>query len=214
EPRPGDVLLGRLRGQPDCMELPSQAKAAVFRLREGRLLGPEQASLDGQEGQPQLAPDETGTGEIDDDPLPAPKKDPLRRAAWYFEDARHKLQAEGSYAQRVSLWTPDQEWISMTLTAADMQDRYQLWGRVAREVERTGAQAVLTIFEMSGRRPGEGQRLVLAGETAEGSHRTFSAGLDRRGSQLRIGRTRFDEDGRRWYFLDPVREVWSTKREH
>ena len=129
-----------------------------------------------------------------------------------FEDARRKLQTDGAYDQRVSLYLPGQEWISMTLTPADKADRYHLWSRVAGEVDRTGAEAILTIFEMSSRKPAEGQRLVLAAETADGRHRTFSASIERRGSQLNFGRTRFDEDGRRWYFLDPIREVWNKPK--
>jgi hypothetical protein len=61
---------------------------------------------------------------------------------------------------------------------------------------------------VAARKPGESSRLVLAAETSEGQHRTCSATFERRGGQLRFGRTRVDEDGRRWYFLDPVRTIW------
>lgn len=211
EPNPlAATLLGWLPGQPECMSLSAQSKMAVFQLKEGRLLGPEQTTLEGEEGQPELLVDARG-GEVDDE-VPNPvKKDPLRRAAWYFEEARRRLTADGSYEQRVSLWVPGQEWVSAVLSTADKQDRYQLWARIAHEVERSGAEAVLTIFEVSGRKPAEGQRLVLAGETAQGAHRTFSANFERHGTQIRFGRTRIDDDGRRWYFLDPVREVWNKQ---
>lgn len=199
----------RLFGQPECMSLSEKGKIAVFRLREGRLLGPEQSALEGAEGLPELTDDRAGN-EVEEPDQP-PKPDPLRRMAWYFEDARRQLTAEGSYDQRVSLFVPGQEWISVVLTPADKQDRYHLWSRVAREVERTGAEAMLTIFEATGRRPGEGQRLVLAAEAVDGRHRTFSSSIDRRSGQIHFGRTRFDEDGRRWYFLDPIREVWKSR---
>lgn len=210
EPEPGTPGPARLPGQPECMSLSEQGKTAVFRLREGRLLGPEQNTLEGEEGLPRLTDDSAGV-EVED-PVRPPKPDPLRRMAWYFEEARRKLTADGSYEQRVSLFVPGQEWISVVLAPADKQDRYHLWSRVADEVKRTGAEAMLTIFEMSGRRPGEGQKLVLAAEAKDGRHRTFSTSIDRRGGQIHFGRTRFDEDGRRWYFLDPVREVWKTSK--
>ncbi|HEY8692170.1 MAG TPA: hypothetical protein VIR57_05450 [Chloroflexota bacterium] len=210
EPPPETEAGTRLPGQPECMSLSDKGKTAVFRLRKGRLLGPEQSALEGEKGLPELTDDRAGS-EFEEPDQP-PKPDPLRRMAWYFEDARHKLTAEGSYGQRVSLFVPGQEWISVVLTPADKQDRYHLWSRVAHEVRRTGAEAMLTIFEATGRRPGEGQRLVLAAEAADGRHRTFSASIDRRGGQLHFGRTRFDEDGRRWYFLDPIREVWKTAK--
>jgi hypothetical protein len=209
EPAPAEDEV-RLPGQPECMSLSDKGKTAVFRLREGRLLGPEQSVLEGEEGPPELANDSAGA-EFEE-PQRLPKPDPLRRMALYFEDARRVLLAEGVYEQRVSLFVPGQEWISVLLSPADKQDRYHLWTRVAREVQRTRAEALLTIFEVSGRRPGEGQRLVLAAEAADGRHRTFSASIDRRGGQIHFGRTRFDEDGRRWYFLDPVREVWKTAK--
>ena len=209
---PPEPESGRLPGQPACMSLSDRGKTAVFRLREGRLLGPEQSTLDGEEGPPELTDDRAGN-EVQEPERP-PRPDPLRRMAWYFEDARRKLTAGGAYDQLVSLYVPGQEWISVVLTPADKQDRYHLWSRVAEEAKRTGADALLTIFEMSGRRPGEGQRLVLAAEAADGRHRTFSASIDRRGGQIHFGRTRFDEDGRRWYFLDPIREVWKQPREH
>jgi len=195
-------------GQPECMTMSAKSMMAVFWLEEGRVLGQEQTSLESEEGLPALSADEAGQADLEDAPGPV-KPDPLRRMAWYFEDARRTLETEGSYAQRVSLYLPGQEWISMVLTPADKQDRYHLWQRVATEVRRTGAEAVLTIFEMSGRRPSEGQRLVLSAESADGRHRTFSASIERRAGQLNFGRTRFDEDGRRWYFLDPIREVWN-----
>lgn len=209
EPDPGATGPPRLPGQPECMSLSEKGKTAIFRLREGRLLGPEQNTLEGEEGLPQLTDD--GAGNEVDEPVQPSKPDPLRRMAWYFEEARQKLTQDGAYEQRVSLFVPGQEWISVVLTPADKQDRYHLWSRVAQEVKRTGAEAMLTIFETSGRRPGEGQRLVLAAESADGRHRTFSAGIERRGGQLHFGRTRFDEDGRRWYFLDPVRDVWRAE---
>jgi len=207
---PPEPESGRLPGQPECMSVSDKNKTAVFRLREGRLLGLEQSALEGEEGPPELTNDRAGS-EIEE-PNQPPKPDPLRRMAWYFEDARGTLTTEGSYDQRVSLFVPGQEWISVVLTPADKQDRYHLWSRVAREVQRTRAEAMLTIFEAAGRRPGEGQRLVLAAEAADGRHRTFSASIDRRGGQVHFGRTRFDEDGRRWYFLDPIREVWKTAK--
>ncbi len=205
-PEPGTVLPGLPPGQPECMKVSARTKTAVFRLEQGRVLGPAPESLDESDVEQAHAGND-GRGEIDEPDLP-PKKDPLRRVAWYFEDARRKLQAEGSYAQRVSIWVPGQEWLSMVLTPADTQDRYLLWSRVAQEVERTRAEAVMTIFEMGARRPGEGQRLVLAAETAGRAHRTFIASFERRGAEVRLGRTRVEEDGRRWYFLDPVRAVW------
>ena len=207
EPAEPDPLSIRLPGQRGCMTMTPQSRAAVFRLQEGRMLGQEQTSLESDQGIPALSGDEAGNADLEEGPPVKP--DPLRRTAWFFEDARRKLQQEGAYAQRVSLYVPGQEWVSMVLTPADKQDRYHLWQRVAREVERTGAEAVLTVFEMASRRPGEGPRLVLAAEAADGRHRTFSAGIERRGAQIAFGRTRVDEDGRRWYFLDPIREVWN-----
>lgn len=210
-PEPGMFVSTRLPGQPECMTVSPRNKTSFFKLKEGRFMGQEQTSLDGEEGTPQLSADAAGNTDIEEPDQPR-KEDPLRRMAWFFEDARRKLEADGAYEQRVSLYVPSHEWVSMTLTQADKGDRYQLWARVAREVQRTGAKAVLTIFETSGRRPGEGQRLVLAAESADGHHRTFSASLDRRAGQLHFGRTRFDEDGRRWYFLDPIREVWKQPK--
>ncbi len=211
DPEPGTVVEGRLPGQPECMTMSPTSRLAVFRLREGRVLGPEQTALEGKEGRPELSSDAAGTGEVDEGKAPS-KVDPLRRVAWYFEDARRKLASDGSYAQRVSLFVPGQDWVSVVLAQSDLQDRYQLWSRVAHEVERTGAEAILTIFEQAGRRAGESPRLVLAAETLDGRHRTFSATVERRGGQLHFGRTRFDEDGRRWYFLDPIREVWNNPK--
>lgn len=211
EPEPGTLVPARLPGQPECMTVSPRNKTSFFKLKEGRFMGQEQTSLDGEEGIPEMSADAVGNTDVEEPDQPL-KKDPLRRVAWYFEDARHKLEAEGAYEQRVSLYVPSQEWVSMVLTPADKQDRYQLWGRVAREVERTGAEAVLTIFETTGRRPGEGQRLILAAEAADGRHRTFSAGVERRAGQVHFGRNRFDEDGRRWYFLDPIREVWKQPK--
>ena len=52
----------------------------------------------------------------------------------------------------------------------------------------------MTIFESGARRPAEGPRLVLVGETAEGRHRTFSASFERKAGQVRLGRTRVAED--------------------
>ncbi|HLG69472.1 MAG TPA: hypothetical protein VK009_03505 [Chloroflexota bacterium] len=212
EPDPLTGIPSRLPGQPECMTVSARNKVSFFKLEEGRFMGQEQTSLDGEEGIPQLSADQAGNSEIEE--LDQPKqRDPLRRMAWFFEDARRQLEAEGAYEQRVSLYTTAQEWTSMVLSAADKQDRYQLWARVAREVERTGAEAVLTIFfETASRRPGEGQRLVLAAEAADGRHRTFSASVERRAGQIHFGRTRFDEDGRRWYFLDPIRETWRTAK--
>jgi hypothetical protein len=197
--------LGIPLGQPKCMAISRDMRTSVFRLQAGKVLGPEADALEGNDAEPVRG--SAGTKEIEE-PEAAPKKDLLARAAWYFEEARRKLLADGVYSQRVSLYVPGQEWISVVLTPEDVQDRYGLWSRVAREVDRTGAEALLTIFEAAGRRPGESPRLVLAGETAEGYHRTFSATFERRGGQIRFGRTRFDEDGRRWYFLDPIRDIW------
>jgi hypothetical protein len=209
--QPAPELDGRLPGQPGCMSMSPQSRLAVFRLEEGRVLGPEQSTLEGEEGRPELSSDPAGTGVVEEPGAPV-KKDPLRRTAWYFEDARRQLAAGGNYAQRVSLFVPGQEWVSVVLAPADLQDRYRLWSRVAHEVERTGAEAVLTIFEASGRRAGESQKLVLAAESLDGRHRTFSATVERRGGQIHFGRTHFDEDGRRWYFLDPIREVWNKPK--
>ncbi|MBV8083310.1 MAG: hypothetical protein JO247_00700 [Chloroflexi bacterium] len=192
-------------GQPECMTLSREMRISVFRLQAGRVLGPASDALEGDEAEPVRG--SAGTKEFEE-PEVGPKKDPLAKTAWYFEEARRRLGADGAYSQRVSLYVPGQEWISVVLKPEDVQDRYGLWGRVAREVERTGAEAVLTIFEVAGRKAGESPRLVLAGETAEGYHRTFSATFERRAGQVRFGRTRFDEDGRRWYFLDPIRDVW------
>jgi len=197
--------LGIPTGQPECMTLSRKMRTSVFRLKAGRVMGPEPEALEGEETEPLLG--SAGSKDVEE-PEAAAKADPLARTAWYFEEARRKLDAEGAYIQRVSLYVPGREWISVVLTPEDVQDRYGLWTRVAREVERSGAEAVLTIFQALGRRPGEAQRLVLASETAEGQHRTLSASFERRAGQIRFGRTRFDEDGRRWYFLDPIREVW------
>ncbi|MBV8087072.1 MAG: hypothetical protein JO247_19870 [Chloroflexi bacterium] len=201
-------LLGIPPGQPPCMALSRRDRTTVFRLKDGRVLEQDDAVGDELAGErPQgNAPTEKPK---DDEPTAADAKpDPLRRIAWHFEEARRSLIREGALPQRVSLFVPGQEWVPLTLTPAEAQDRYQLWSRIAREVERSRAQAVMTSFEVPARKPGESSRLVLAAETSDGQHRTCSATFERRAGQLRFGRTRVNEDGRRWYFLDPVRTIW------
>jgi len=200
-------LLGLPAGQPDCMRLSKRDRTAVFRLQDGRIV--DQADAVGDELYGERPAGNAATERREDDAGPEPKPDPLRRIAWHFEEARRALVKEGAHPQRVSLFLPGQEWVPISLSAAELQDRYQLWGRIAREVERSGAQAVMTSFEVPARKPGETSRLVLAAETNEGQHRTCSTTFERRAGQLRFGRTRVDEDGRRWYFLDPVRTIWS-----
>jgi len=188
------------------MIMPRQARTSVFRLHEGRIVKDHQAVGDELQGERPAANVATAKDAGDDD-----KPDPLRRVAWQFEEARRALTAQGTYQQCIALYVGDQ-WVSAELSSTDLQDRYQMWSRIAGEVERSGADAVLTIFAEGGRRSGEAQRLVLAGESADGQHRTLSAAFERRPNQVRFGRTRVDHDGRRWYFLDPVREVWRKQK--
>jgi hypothetical protein len=201
-------LLGMPAGQPTCMVLSRRDRTAVFRLKDGRVLERDDTVGDELAGERPQGNAPTEKPKDDQQVANDGKPDPLRRIAWHFEGARRALIREGTLPQRVSLFVPGQEWVPLALTTAEAQDRYQLWGRIAREVERSGALAVMTSFEVSARKPGESARLVLAAETSDGQHRTCSASFERRSGQLRFGRTRVNEDGRRWYFLDPVRAIW------
>ncbi|MDE3076421.1 MAG: hypothetical protein KGJ86_13445 [Chloroflexota bacterium] len=202
-----------------CMELNDAVRTVVLNLRTGRLQGQYSQWIERDREVGNLVAQRFGGVEHLHQALIHQDRDPLYFTAKYFEDAKRALLQQKMHRQAVHVFSAAGQWVPLTIDPRH-EDNYSIWQRIAEEVRRNGAEAVLMVCEVqppakiepsrtqAALTPPRRETLVLVAETADGRHRTLTVPFSRRGDQIRFGRTRVEQDGRRWHQLEPVRAVW------
>ncbi|MFQ5799296.1 MAG: hypothetical protein ACE5H0_11505 [Bacteroidota bacterium] len=148
----------------------------------------------------------------------------IEMAENFFEIGKKILKKDGHHNHIVILILPNGQASMLTLELKDRSEKYLGFFRVAEEVERTGAQALINIVESwiapldpsnpnqtATDWPNRLEVLTLSAISSQGEEYNLLARFEHRGEQIEIGPTQKAE-GMGSSFLDPIRRVWAKQK--
>lgn len=204
-----------LEGRPTCMIVTTEARTVRISLADRRVLSPsltvEPVSLEEAE----VASRRYGFKE-----RVAPPEDPFAFAERLVMIAKGVLKKDKNHVRLVWLKTPS-GWTLQGMQAQDRVEKYVLMRRLAEEIQRVGATALVEISEMwvssveeyrAGRMPenarDRGEALVVSAAKSDGAFRTYRTPF----SRSILGNIRFEEttvfDESFPTYMTPVCEAW------
>lgn len=137
-----------------------------------------------------------------------------------FEWGKHILEVDGHHITLVFFIFPDYSISLMELRPEDRSEKYLMWSKVAEEIKRNGAKAILAISEAwiapqdqqfpyrpAGESPDKAEALDLCAASNSGEEISFICRFKRIDSKIVFGKTNIIE-GKNAFFLEPVRRVW------
>ena len=158
--------------------------------------------------------------------MPSPKRTDASRASfrdtveYFFEVAKRILQRDGFHLPLVFLFLPDGKVRTIGLDLEDQTDKYAAWPRVASEVKRYHAKAVISINEAwiapldetQPLRPASQslerkEVLTIDGANIDGEEVSLMCTFEREDDQIILGETEDDYQFFRASF-EPVKRVW------
>ena len=141
-----------------------------------------------------------------------------------FEYARQIFLLDGYHVPIVFLLLPDKGMISMPLRLVEQIDKYLVWRAIGGDVERTNADAVIAIGEIwqapydpvhpyrgATQSPERQEALTLNALSKDNEAVSLSCKIVRSAEGVTLGDT--VEEDMSAFFLEPVRRVWSKKKE-
>lgn len=137
------------------------------------------------------------------------------RAERHVDFAKRVLARDGQHMPMLTLLLPEGTAVVHGLVFAAAADKFAQWQRVAAEVERLGAHALIFVAEAWRRSPEDGRVLgeVLAVTLAtdDGAVISWGTAFKRRFGRIVFEKTqRFEEQ--QPFYLRPVQQVWRARR--
>lgn len=215
---PTEHLAGRL----PCMVLTVQHRTVWIDLKTKDILIPTASQLPPQP--PEIAKELSERYRVSmDDLVTAERSEGVRGVAeFFFELARVMLKTDGYHIPMAFLILPNGDMQQCVIPAASVTEQRLVWTRMAEEVERIGATAVISISETWGApydsehpnrppaaSPSRFEGLELAVLSLAGDEFIFVCRFERADGGIELGDT--EEVSGSAAFLDPVRRVWERR---
>lgn len=141
-------------------------------------------------------------GIADIPPLPKTGNELRDMATYFFEMAKTMLKVDGHHVFAVMLFTQSKKFVFLELRPEDQSDKYRMWRRVASDVKRMQASALICIseawtatiqqgqpFQHAAEVPNRGEALHLIAASEDGDGFVFSASFNRVGEEIVIHET-------------------------
>jgi hypothetical protein len=138
----------------------------------------------------------------------------------FFEWGKHILEVDGHHITLVAFIFSDYPISFMELRPEDRSEKYLMWSKVAEEIKRNGAKAILAISEAwvapqdqqspyrpAGESPDKEEALHLCAASASGEEFSFICKFKRIDGKIVLGETNIIE-GKSPFFFEPIRRVW------
>jgi hypothetical protein len=167
-----------------------------------------------------VAPEHYGPVPTAPDSLKQNPKDLRASCEYFFSLARTVMEKDGYHGSFAFLFLPNGQMQLARLDPTDRVDKLLIWRKIAHEVERLRAYAVISISEVwiakfdpanpnlsATDNPKRDEALALGALNSTGEYVSFRARIYRTGHEVVLGDTQ-DASGGTSLYLDPVREVW------
>ena len=142
----------------------------------------------------------------------------------HFEMAKRLMAVDGYHVPIVFLFLPNGGLETIQLQFDEQVEKYLTWEAVAADVERTDAEALVSIGEFwaaphdpshplrrAGNSPGRTEALSLHAISRDGKEFSLSCPIIRTATGIELGDTVEIEDGQAAFF-EPIRRTWARRR--
>jgi len=226
EPRPLDGHVDELPGQRlACMTCPDEPRSLLVRLLDGHHLSVNQLQVPTEKLPTEDARAHYGPVPAAPDSLKHNQKDLRENCNYFFSLARMVMEKDGYHNPFAFLFLPNGQIQFARFDPTDRIDKLLIWRKIAQDVERLRAYAVISISEVwmakfdpenPGLSPSDSPKrdegLALDAVNSIGEYVGFHARIYRTSGEVILGETQDVSEGTPLY-LGPVREVWKRMRQ-